>query len=64
MPLSPGADVGETIREFRTGKRYAKQKRKKGKKAADKMALAVALRNRRARIKKAARRYSRRMVKR
>lgn len=51
MPFTPGADVGTTIREFRTGSRYRKLRKKYGKGKAEQVALAAALRNRRARKK-------------
>ena len=48
MPLTPGAPVGDTIREFQTGKTYAKTSKKFGAAKAHKQAVAVALKNRRA----------------
>lgn len=43
MPMTPGADVGTGIKEFRTGSHYRHTKKKYGKKRAEKQALAVAL---------------------
>jgi hypothetical protein len=43
MPVRPGAPAGETIKEFHTGKTYARTRRKFGKKRADKQAVAVGL---------------------
>lgn len=46
MPLKKGqsrATVSSNIREFHTGKTYARTKRKFGKKRADKQAVAVAM---------------------
>ena len=44
MPLIPGkGEVGTNIREFRTGPRYHAEEEKKGKAAAERQALAVAL---------------------
>ena len=42
MPLNPKASVGENIREFHQGPTYAAAKKKRGKKAADRQAVAVA----------------------
>jgi hypothetical protein len=47
MPLKPGADVGDTIREFHTGKTYKHTSKKFGKKRAQKQAIAIALKNKR-----------------
>jgi hypothetical protein len=43
MPLDPKAPVGQNIAELHTGKTYAATKKKKGKKRADKQAVAIAL---------------------
>ena len=46
MPLKPGkskATIAENIREFHTGKTYAKTAAKHGKGTANKQAVAVAL---------------------
>ena len=48
MPLRKGAPVGQSIRELHTGKTYARTKHKFGKKRADRQAIAIAMRNRRA----------------
>ena len=47
MPLKPGAPVGDTIREFKTGATYARTTKKFGAAKAHKQAVAVALHNRR-----------------
>lgn len=50
MPLQAGTSqetVSENIRELHTGKTYARTRRRKGKKAADKQAVAIALAQRR-----------------
>lgn len=41
MPIDPRASQSDIIREFHTGKTYARTKRKYGKRAADKQAVAV-----------------------
>lgn len=41
MPMT--GSIGNRISEFHQGSRYAKQKAKKGKKAADRMAVAAAM---------------------
>jgi hypothetical protein len=46
MPLTPGAEVGDTIRELHTGKTYRHTKKKFGKKRAEKQSVAIAIRNR------------------
>lgn len=43
MPLDPKAEVGENIKEFHSGKTYAKTKKKHGKETADDQAVAVAM---------------------
>lgn len=45
MPLKPGAPVGETIKEFKTGKTYAHTLSKFGPERARKQAIAVAIHN-------------------
>ena len=47
MPLKPGAPVGDTIREFKTGATYARTTKKFGAQRAHKQAVAVALQNHR-----------------
>ena len=47
MPLKPGAPVGDTIREFKSGQTYARTTKKFGAAKAHKQAVAVALANRR-----------------
>jgi hypothetical protein len=42
MPLNPNAGIGENIKEFHTGKTYAKTAAAHGKKTADRQAIAVA----------------------
>lgn len=43
MPLDPNASTGDNIREFRTGKTFARTARKFGAKRANQQAVAVAL---------------------
>jgi len=43
VPLTPGARVGTTIRELKTGKQFKRTKKRLGKKRAQKQALAIAL---------------------
>lgn len=64
MPLTPGAEVGDTIRELHTGKTYRHTKKKFGKKRADRQAVAIAIRNRKKHGKKPAKHRSRRMARR
>ncbi len=47
MPLKKGEDVGEAIRELHTGPTYKRAVKKRGKKAAQRQAIAIALANRR-----------------
>lgn len=47
MPLRPGEDTGEAIRELHSGKTYSRTRKKHGKKKADKQAIAIALSNHR-----------------
>ena len=47
MPLTPGAPVGDTIREFSAGKTFQRTTKKFGASKAHKQAVAVALQNRR-----------------
>jgi hypothetical protein len=48
MPLRKGAKVGDSIRELHEGKTFAKTKAKFGKKRAQKQAIAIAEKNKRA----------------
>lgn len=48
MPLDKGAPVSDSIKELHTGKTYARTKAKFGKKRAQKQAVAIALKNKRA----------------
>ena len=45
MPLKPGAPVGQSIRELKTGSTYAQTAGKFGAKKAHKQSVAIALSN-------------------
>lgn len=47
MPIDPRKSTSENIREFHTGRTYAKTKSRFGKKRADRQAVAVALNSKR-----------------
>ena len=64
MPLTPGADVGSTIKELKTGKTYRHTKKKFGKKRARKQMIAIALKNLRDKRKRATKRGGRKMTRR
>jgi hypothetical protein len=65
MPGSRGAkNVGKNIKEFKTGKTYARTKRKFGKAKATKQALAVGLRQAGVPKKKAKKKAKKRATKR
>lgn len=48
MPLPAGQEVGKSIRELKTGKTYRHTRKKFGKKRAQKQAIAIALKTKRA----------------
>lgn len=48
MPLRKGSPVGDTIRELHGGKTYKNAVKKRGKKAAQRQAVAIAMKNKRA----------------
>jgi len=45
VPLRKGADPDETIPELHEGRTYKRTRKKRGKKKADKQAIAIALKN-------------------
>jgi hypothetical protein len=47
VPLTPGEETGKAIRELRSGKTFARTRKKFGKKKAQKQAIAIALANHR-----------------
>jgi hypothetical protein len=47
VPLKPGADVGDSIDELKSGKTYAHTKKKFGKARARKQSIAIAMKNKR-----------------
>jgi hypothetical protein len=53
LPLKPGQDVGTSIRELRSGKTYRHTQKKFGRKRAQRQAIAIALKNKRAGKKRA-----------
>ena len=52
MPLKPGAPVGDSIRELKTGSTYARTSKKFGASRAHKQSVAIAMKNARASRKK------------
>jgi len=48
MPLKPGAPVGDTIKELKTGSTYARTAKRYGAAKAHKQSVAIAMKNARA----------------